>query len=111
MATLHAHVETVSADCDGPMYRSYIERFNADETEESGKVYNDFSDLNFMNRVFTNHCGPYAVYQMTVKVDNDGFEWNESTEEGHRSGHVEWCRDECEDYNSQRDVFAEQMNY
>ena len=112
MTTLHAHVETASADCDGPLYRSHVEQMNSDEIAESKKVYNDFSDIHFMNRVFTNHCGPYAVHQLTIKVDDDGFEWNEQTEEGYRSGQVRWCRDDC-DLNEawQRDVFAEQMGY
>lgn len=110
--TLHAHVETASADCDGPLYRHWVEEFNSDEIAESKKDVNDFSDIHFMNRVFTNNCGPYAVNMMTVKVDDEGFEWQEQTEEGYRSGHVIWCRDDCDlGERGQRDVFAEAAGY
>ena len=76
---LHAHVSTASADCDGPFYRDYVSTFNDEEIAEHERAQgiNDFSDINFMNRVFTNHCGPYAVHQLTVKVDDDGFEWQD----------------------------------
>lgn len=113
--SLHAHVSTAAADCDGPIYRDWVEPMNDDEIAEHVEAdgVNDFSDIHFMNRVFTSRCGPYAVHQMRVTVDEGGFEWNESTEEGYRSGEVRWCQDEDCDPNasSQRDVFAEQMGY
>lgn len=111
--TLHAHVETSSSDCDGPFYRHWVDQFNADERKESMEDINDFSDIHFMNRVFTNNCGPYAVsHQLTIKVDSEGFEWNEQTDEGYRAGHVIWCTDDCDlDESGQRDVYAEQMGY
>lgn len=111
---LHAHVSIASADCDGPIYRDYVEVFNDAEVaeREAAQGINDFSDLHFMNRVLTNVCGPYAVHQMTVKMDGDGFEFSEQTEEGYRSGEVRWCHDECDtDARGYRDVYAEQMGY
>lgn len=112
--TLHAHVSTATADCDGPMYRDFISTLNENEIAESENAngINDFSDIHFMNRVFTNHCGPYAVHQLTIKADDNGFVWNEQTEEGYRSGEVRWCRDNCDtDDYSQRDISAELMGY
>ena len=113
---LHAHVDTASVDCDGPMYREYVVTPNDAEIaeHEEAQGINDFSDIHFMNRVFTSECSPYAVaYGMTVKVDEHGFTWNEATDEGHRSGEVRWCRDEdCDPRaQSQRDVYAEMMGY
>lgn len=114
MLTLHAHVSTSSADCDGPIYRDYVTVPNDEEIaeHEAANGINDFSDIHFMNRVFTNHCGPYAVHQMRVTVDESGFQWHEDTEEGYRGGEVLWCHDDCDESQaSQRDVFAEQMGY
>jgi len=111
--TLHAHVSTTSVDCDGPQHDSRVEVFNDDETAESRKEVNDFSDIHFMNRVFTNQCGPYAVRQMRVTVDDDGFEYTEETDEGYRAGEVRWCRNEhCDTTRrTHRDVFAEMAGY
>ena len=112
---LHAHVSTASADCDGPIYRDYVTSLNDAELAEHADAngVNDFHEIHIMNLVFTNHCGPYAVHQLTVKVDDDCFEWNEQTEEGYRAGEVRWCRDADCDPNaaSQRDVYAEMMGY
>lgn len=111
---LHAHVSTASADCDGPMYRNYVEVFNDAEIAETeaAQGVNDFSDIHFMQRVMMNVASPYAVHQMTVKVDEQGIEVSEQTEEGYRNASVVWCRDECDtEFHSQRDVYAEAMNY
>jgi hypothetical protein len=111
---LHAHVATASADCDGPMYHDYVTVPNDAEIaeHEAAQGVNDFSDIHFMNRVFTNHVSPYAVRQLTAKLDDDGFTWHEDTEEGYRAGEVRWCRDDCdESLYSQRDVYAEMMGY
>lgn len=108
--TLHAHVSTSSSDCDGPMYREYVEVFNDDETAESGKAYNDFSDLHFKARILSNAVSFHATCK--VEVDEDGFQYHEQTDEGYRAVHVSWCESDCdESQSSQRDVFAEQMGY
>lgn len=101
--TLHAHVETASADCDGPMHRSYTV-FQAEGGEDT---------MDFMNNTFAGQVSPYAVsIGMKVTITEDGFEWNESTEEGYRSGEVRWCHEpDCEPRSSQRDVYAEMMGY
>lgn len=111
---IHAHVSTASADCDGPLYRDYVTVPNDDEIAESERAQgvNDFSEIHFKERVMMSHCSPYAVHQLTVKVDDGGFEWHEQTEEGYRSGEVRWCDDDCDTgQSSQRDVYAEQMGY
>lgn len=111
--TLHAHVSTQSRDCDGLYNRDYVMTFNDEETAESGKVYNDFSDIHFMNRVMCTVASPYAVeHGMRVTVDNDGINVYEDTEEGYRAADVRWCRENCDtDEYSQRDYTAEAMGY
>ena len=114
-STLHAHVSTAAADCDGPIFRDYVVGLSEEEIAEAVHAdgVNDFSEIHFMNRVFANLCGPFAVYQMRVVVDDSGFEWNETTDEGYRNGEVRWCRTADCDPNaySQRDVYAEMMGY
>lgn len=112
--TLHAHVSTASADCDGPIYRSYVATYNRAETaeHESAQGVNDFSDIHFMQRVMMNHCSPFAVRQMRVTLDETGVEWHEDTEEGYRNGEIRWCRDDCDtDETGYRDVYAERAGY
>ena len=111
---IHAHVSTASADCDGPQYSSRVEVFNDEERAEQERAQgvNDFSDIHFMERVFMSVASPYAVHQMTVKVDEEGIDVHEQTEEGYRSAEVRWCRDDCDlEETSYRDVYAEMMNY
>lgn len=110
--TLHAHVSTVAVDCDGPLYRDYVETFNDDERAESGQAVNDFSEIRFMQRMLGNQASPYAAHQMRVTIDETGIQVHEDTEEGYRAASVLWCREDCDtDEHSQRDVFAEQMGY
>lgn len=122
---LHAHISTVAVDCDGPFHRSYVETFNDDEIEEHARALNhgmdlgydgpvnDFSEIHFMNRVLSNVASPYACHHgMRVTIDDEGIEVHENTDEGYREATVRWCRDECDtDAHSQRDVYAEMMNY
>lgn len=115
MENLHAHVETYSRDCDGGFESHYVVAFNDEEIAErdTANGINDFSDIHFMNRVFSNCCGPYAVsFKMSITVTEAGFEWNEATEEGYRAGEVRWCHDDCdESERGQRDQYAEMMGY
>lgn len=105
--TLHAHVDTASADCDGPMYREYVCQMNSDETTS------EFGDLEFKGRMLTNQVSFHSEFGVTVKADEHGFEMHEQTDEGYRSAHVRWCEDETCDSEaySQRDVYAEMMGY
>jgi hypothetical protein len=114
---LHAHVSTFSRDCDGGHGNEYTMGFNDDETGERERAQgvNDFSDIHFMQRVMMNVASPYAVeYGMTVKVDSEGIEVHETTDEGFRGAEVRWCRDEDCDPNAQGpvyDEYAEAMGY
>ena len=114
---LHAHINTASADCDGPMYREYVGRPNDDEiamheAAEANGGWNDFSDLAFKARMLENQVSFHSEFGVTVKVNEHGFDMHEQTDEGYRSADVRWCEDEdCEDAYSQRDVFAEMMGY
>lgn len=111
---LHAHVSTSAADCDGRVHNEYVATFSPDEIAERDAAdgVNDFSDIHFMQRVMMNVASPYAVHQMTVKVDEDGIDVNEQTEEGYRSANVRWCHDDCDtDERGHRDEYAEMMGY
>lgn len=116
-ANLHAHISTASSDCDGPQYNEWVQTMNDDERAEdavaSKRGYNNFSDLQFKERILCNHVSLHSEFGVTVKGDADGFFMNEPTEEGYRSAEVRWCTDEdCDtDERSHRDVFAEQMGY
>lgn len=109
---LHAHIDRATADCDGPMYDSYIVWLNdaekAEHAEKDG--VNDFYDLHFKERVLGNVVSFHAE-GASVKVEPDGFIWHRPTEEGYERTEVEWCEDSCEDIYVHRDVYAEQMGY
>jgi hypothetical protein len=113
--TLHAHVSTASADCDGPMYRDYVTSLNDVELlmHEKANGVNDFHDLEFKSRVLSNHVSFHSEFGVQASITEGGFTMHEQTDEGYRSAEVYWCEDaECDPNSySQRDVFAEQMNY
>lgn len=115
--SLHAHVATASSDCDGPMYRDFIEQPNdleiAEHNEGEARGYNNFADLHFKERVLGNHVSMHSEYGVEVKVTRDGFRSHEVTDEGYRQAEVRWCEDPgCDpEERGQRDVFAEMMNY
>lgn len=111
---IHAHVSTASADCDGPMYHDYIIVPDADEIAASVKAdgINDFSEIDFRNRVLVSQVSVYCTDEGTLQVSASGFSWHETTDEGYRSSHVIWCDEDCdESQHSQRDVYAEMMGY
>lgn len=113
--SLHAHVSTAAADCDGPMYRDYVTELNDDEVAEHERAngVNDFHDLHFKERVLGNHVSFHTEFGCKVEVTAEGFTAHEQTDEGYRSAEVRWCEDESCDPRaySQRDVFAEMMGY
>lgn len=111
---LHAHVETASVDCDGPLYRDHVEIYNEDELRERAEAQgiNDFSEIHFRERVLLSCISVYSCEQGRLTVGDHGFDWHETTEEGHRSATVRWCWDDCDtDAAGQRDVYAEAMGY
>lgn len=113
--TAHAHISTASADCDGPMYRDYTV-FVDDEAKAKSAAcegINDFWDIEFRQSILTSQVSVYSVeHGLSMTATPEGFEWNEATDEGYRSGQVRWCDDEvCDESYSQRDVYAEMMGY
>lgn len=113
---LHAHVSTFARDCDGGHGNEYTMGFSDEEKKEreDANGVNDFSDIHFMQRVMMNVASPYAVeYGMTVKVDSEGIEVSEQTDEGYRSAEVRWCHDDCEQeaQGPVYDEYAEAMGY
>lgn len=113
--TLHAHVSTASADCDGPFYRDYVSSLSPDEIAEHERAngVNDFHDLHFKERILGNHVSFSPLMVVDVRITPEGFTTREDTEEGYRYAEVRWCEDESCDPNaaSQRDVYAEMMGY
>ena len=110
---LHAHVSTASRDCDGPLYRDWVESLNDDERamHEKANGVNDFHDLYFKERILGNHVSFHA--ECEVHVFPAGFRVSEPTDEGYRSAEVIWCEVEsCDPHeSSQRDIYAEMMGY
>ncbi len=104
---LHAHLDSATADCDGPMYREYVVQMNDDEKTQEDPEYT------FKHRVLEGQVFMHSEFGVTVKVDQDGFQTQEQTDEGYRSVTVRWCTDETcdEEAYSQRDVYAEMMGY
>ncbi len=113
--TAHAHIDTASRDCDGPMYREYTV-FVDDEAKAKSAAcngVNDFWEIEFRNSILTSQVSVYAVeHGLRMTATEAGFEWHEDTDEGYRQGEVRWCDDEaCDERYSQRDVYAEMMGY
>lgn len=115
MSNRHAHVSTSSADCDGPMDRHYVIEQNDDERAESGQVYNDFSEINFRERVLGSIVSLTTLVdgmEGTVRIHEHGFDWSRPTDEGYESAEVIWCEDDCDlGERGQRDYFAEAAGY
>lgn len=117
---LHAHVSTAARDCDGPIYREWVETLNdaerkmhEDSFNEAGESINDFHDYAFRERLLSAHVSFHPEFVVRVEIQEAGFTMSEETEEGFRSAEVEWCEDPKCDLlaKSQRDVYAEQMGY
>ena len=107
LTALHAHIDTSAADCDGPLYRSYVVGISDEE------VAGNFAEINFRERVLNSQVSVYACMSGTLQVSEGGFSWRETTDEGYRASDVRWCDDESCDLEtySQRDVYAEMMGY
>lgn len=111
---LHAHIDTASTDCDGPLYRDYVEFLTDEEKAASvaANGINDFTDIRFRERILNSQVNVYCCEAGTLLVDGDGFRWTEQTDEGYRSSTVRWCEDPtCTPSYAQRDVYAEMMGY
>lgn len=114
MSTLHAHVESESADCDGRYSRTYVmERhsFTQSEDEFIGHVLD-------MTVSTDAEDGTLKVTQSDVRRPGLGrycypvFEWSQSTEEGFSHVKVTFCLDDDADTPAtQRDHSAEAAGY
>jgi hypothetical protein len=111
MTTLHAHVSTASADCDGPMYDEYI--MTLSEQEQGA----EFVEISFRERVIASIVSVTGG-RGTLVVDSEpggwatNVAWHQGTEEGYRSAEARFCEDDCDlGERSHRDVYAEMMGY
>jgi hypothetical protein len=110
LTDLHAHVETTSRDCDGPMERSRVE-----EPYDDGE-----SDDEFKGRVMSMFLPDgsdfgdgetYGTDEILVRFTKHGFSWSAPTEEGYRATDVTFCKQDDIKPATQRDVYAESMGY
>lgn len=101
--TLHAHVETSSADCDGTHSRGYVDVMDVSERCET------FGDLSFKERIARSIIS--FTGRGTLNVNEYGVQWMEETEEGYRHVVATWCEKMCELQTWQRDHRAEEMGY
>lgn len=118
---IHAHVNTESRDCDSTYGNSYVMTYNDEELAETAAAQgiNDFSEINFRNRVLTHIVSVYTGVNGTLKVTGDPerglterLTWNESTEEGYRAADALFCTDDCDTgRESCSDSTAEAMGY
>lgn len=111
---IHAHVSRETSDCDGAISNEYIMSPNEAEVEASEKAngINDFSEIDFRERVLCAIISVYSCESGRLTVDASGFEWVEQTEEGYRAARVLWCDDDCQrDERTYRDHRAEAAGY
>jgi len=115
--TAHAHIATASRDCDGPFYRDYTV-FVDDEAKAKSAAcdgVNDFWDIEFRESILTSQVSLTTLTdgrKAEIVIREEGFHYSEETDEGYRSADVRWCDDEfCGESYSQRDIYAEMMNY
>lgn len=112
MSTLHAHVESESADCDGRYSRTYVmERhtFTQSEDEFIGHVMDMIVSTDA-------HDGTLKITQNALTIEGRRFypvfEWSQSTEEGFTHSKVTFCLDDDADAPAtQRDHSAEAAGY
>lgn len=117
--TLHAHIESYSTDCDGPISSSYVLTMNEDELKGQDEP-NYFGDIYFLDRVVTTLVNSYSLlWRGTLEIEcfDEGstekrMTWSEPTDEGHRQSIATICTDECDEAErSYRDHRAESMGY
>lgn len=110
---IHAHVETYSADCDGPLSSGYLMVPTDEELDAP------FADIDFHNRVVASVVNTYSLDSqgtLTVTRLADGdtrLAWHEPTEEGFRRTEATICTDPCDlgEQSWRRDHQAEAAGY
>ena len=123
MSNLHAHIESYTTDCDGPLSRDYVLTMNDEERAEATAAngINDFSDIHFHERVVNHLVNTYSIFQSGRLEVTSGegsdyvvrMEWQEDTDEGYRQMSAIICEDEnCDTGEAHyRDHRAEEMGY
>lgn len=111
---IHAHIETCSTDCDGPLTGGFVMVPTEDD------LTSDFADIEFHHRVVSYVVNSYSLMAegnlRVIKCD-DGrtiLIWAEATEEGGRRIDATICEDESCDLGEeawQRDLRAEEAGY
>jgi len=116
MSALHAHLESRSIDCDGPLDRSWV--MAQEPGGEQVSPEDQHSEHAFKNRVLASVVSFVPLAGATLNVtyfaddDTSRLSWHEVTDEGNRAVEATFCRDECDtEARSQRDHYAEQMGY
>lgn len=112
-SNLHAHVSTYAVDCDGPISRDYVRTMTPEEQNS------DHGDMDFRDRVLCSIVSTYTCWDGTLRVQSDEMngltktlDWTETTEEGGRTAHAQFCEDDCDTEESgYRDHRAESMGY
>lgn len=115
---LHAHVDTYTTDCDGPIARDYVMVMSEDELSGQDQP-NWFGDIEFHNRVVAHVVNTYSSFRgghLEVSVDDEygnvTLLWAEPTEEGGRRMEARFCTDDCDETEEHyRDYRAESMGY
>lgn len=111
--SLHAHITTESADCDGRHGYDYVEIMNKHEVSEFilKDGVNDFSDYMFKERILGRVVSFHA--DAVIKTTENGFDYHEPTDEGYTATEVLWCEDEdCDPWmTTSYDQFAEAAGY
>jgi hypothetical protein len=115
ISTRHAHVSSESADCDGRYIRSHVVPMTAEEVEESTRDVNDFSEINFRERVLGSVVSLTTFrdgQEGSVTITEHGFTYSRPTDEGFESVDVTWCEDsDCDNASTYRDHSAERAGY
>jgi hypothetical protein len=119
---MHVHTATYSVDCDGPYERFYTERpaqvFVHESDDDNG--YGREDAFAFWRRTvanvteaFTDFGGTLTVAPVSPESDEREVTWNGPTDEGSVHRNAVLCfRSHCaRDRSSQRDHYAESMNY
>lgn len=111
--TLHAHVASETADCDGRMGGNTIIVLNEGEIAEFYEKdgVNDFHEFMFKERVLGSVVSFDA--DSVLKFTKDGFEYHEPTDEGYCAADVYWCEEEgCDPWmRTSYDKYAEAAGY
>ena len=112
MGEIHAHIETYSTDCDGPISRTYVMTMNDSERNS------DFGDIEFHDRVTAHIVNTFSLMS-TGRLDVNKYDsnhvslrWFEPTEEGSNDKRAVFCADDCDTgENSYCDHRAESAGY